>query len=270
MPVLFAIWSSTYFCIDKILNSKKKILWVNTDLEKAHYNVQFLEKYYLQADCIVADSINGQNNLKRLFPDCSKRTYCFQNLVNVEQIKRMSLEEVDISCDKSDRMNILTVGRLVEAKAIHMAVEVASILKSRGFSFKWFIVGDGNQRKQIYKQIKELGLEDVVIMLGAKPNPYPFFKFCDVYVQTSIYEGSCMTINEALCFNKPVVTTDFPAAFEKIKEGENGYICNMNAVSVANSLEKLFVKENLLKMVERIDKSNKLIGTSRNEFYKLL
>ena len=48
-----------------------------------------------------------------------------------------------------------------------------------------------------------------------------------------------MTINEAMIFNKPVVTTNFPAAYEKIEDGRNGFICKMNAQNIADKVEQL-------------------------------
>ncbi|MBQ4120199.1 MAG: glycosyltransferase [Clostridia bacterium] len=227
---------ATYFTIDKVTRAKKKILWLNTDLVKAHYNIDYISNFYNQADAIAADSQNGKKLISILFPKMANKTVCVPNMLNVDDIKEKSAlyhPEIDNTCT-----SILTVGRLCEAKAIHLAVEAATILKNAGYNFKWYIVGDGSDRSKISAKINELGVADRFILLGSNNNPYPWFANCDIYVQTSIYEGSCMTINEAMIFSKPIVTTNFEAAYEKITEN-NGIITEMNGGSIANAIKKL-------------------------------
>ena len=50
-------------------------------------------------------------------------------------------------------------------------------------------------------------MEDKVIILGKRENPYPYIKACDLYVQPSRYEGKCVTVREAQMLGKPVVIT---------------------------------------------------------------
>ena len=64
----------------------------------------------------------------------------------------------------------------------------------------------------IHDKIKESGMEDEVIILGKKANPYPYIKKCDIYIQPSRYEGKAVTVLEAQMLGKPVVITDFPSS----------------------------------------------------------
>ena len=203
---------ATYFAHDKV-NAKKKILWLNTDLEKAHYDINFVKKFYLNADYIFADSLNGKNNVCRLFPEMSDRVFVFKNILNENEIKLKGDEAIQEHL--TNKNMILSIGRLVEAKAFHLAVSAAKMLKDRGLDFVWYIVGEGSDRESLELQIKELRLEKNMVLLGKRINPYPYLKCCDYYVQTSIYEGSCITLDEAMIFKKPIVTTDFPAAKRK-------------------------------------------------------
>lgn len=246
---------ATYYTIDKITNVKKKILWLNTDLEKAHYNIDYISKYYNQADFIVTDSQNGKRLVSRLFPKMSSKTVCVPNMLNVYDIKEKSTQyQPKIN---QNYTSILTVGRLCEAKAIHLAVEAAAILKNSGYKFKWYIIGDGNDRPKITAKINELDVADCFILLGANPNPYPWFANCDIYVQTSIYEGSCMTINEAMIFCKPIITTNFEAAYEKINEN-NGIITEMTDNSIAQGIKKLLDNPTLQKELIEFQSKNQI------------
>lgn len=233
----------TYFLKDKV-NANKKIAWLNTDLEKAHYDINYVKQFYEATDFIVVDSQNGKNIIKRIYPQMCQKTVVFPNILDVEGIITKSKEDENI-LSKEKSVKILSVGRLVEAKAFHLAVEAANILNKNNIDFKWYIVGDGNLRESLTKQINNSSLSDKVILLGSKTNPYKYMKNCDIYVQTSIYEGSCLTVNEAMIFNKPIVSTNFPAIYEKIINGQNGLIAQMNAESVAENIQALIENDEL-------------------------
>ena len=70
---------------------------------------------------------------------------------------------------------------------------------------------------------------------------------CDVYVQTSSFEGFCLTLREARILNKPVVSTTFSVAYDdQACDGENGLIAEMTAESVAEKI-MLLAKNNALR-----------------------
>ena len=240
---------ATFFAIDKVPNANKRILWVNTDLKNAGYDIDYMRQFYLSADIVAADSEHGKHYLAELYPEKAKQVVCFQNMLNNDEILRAAQAQMVLSMDNS-KVKVLTVGRIVEAKALHLAVEAAAILKERKIPFNWYFIGDGNLKTSIEKLIHKLSVQDCVHLLGIQKNPYPWFANCDVYVQTSIYEGSCMVINEALIFAKPVVSTNFPAAYEKIQDEKNGLICDMCSESIANCLERLIVDKKMRQNME--------------------
>lgn len=262
---------ATYYAIDKVPNVKKRVLWLNTDLEKAKYHPAYIRRFYMTADIVAADSEHGKKALQRLYPEIGERVYRYPNMLDVDGIVKKSGEYAAAYPQNEAGCHILTVGRMVEAKAFHLAVGAAEILKRRRIPFKWYLIGDGPLRGQIAEQIRRVGVEDCVILLGARRNPYPWFAGCDIYVQTSIYEGSCMTINEAMVFNKPVVSTDFPAVYEKIEDGKNGFICEMNAQSIADKVECLLVDKALRQKMSDDTRHNKGRRESDiQQFYNML
>lgn len=227
----------TYFLKDKV-NADKKVAWVNTDLKKAGYDIKYIRQFYDAVDEIVTVSQTGKKNILELFPDINKEIYVFNDILDVNGMKQKSNAEGDPFVDY-DGLKILSVGRLVEAKAFHLAVEAASVLLEEINDFRWYILGDGPLRNKLAKQIKKLGLENTVVLLGAKANPYPYYKYCDIYVQTSIYEGLPIAVREAMIFEKPIVCTNFPSAFELITNNVNGVIAHMDGISISESLKFL-------------------------------
>ena len=116
---------------------------------------------------------------------------------------------------------ILTVGRLTSEKGQIIIPEIVRLLIDKGIdNFIWYIVGDGNQRGKVQDKILEYQVNNYIKLEGVQKNPYPYYKGADLYVQTSLHEGYCITIAEALLFSKYVISTDVAGAYD-IKELTN-------------------------------------------------
>ncbi len=242
----------TYYLAKKV-NARKKIAWINADIEKAGYKSFFNRPFYDTFNSIVPVSDVLCEMLKKSsFVDGSKLITVY-DILNVNLIKRMSQEP--ISRDYSGQLVLTTVGRMVPPKGYDLAVEAAKLLKEKDISFRWYFVGDGGMRQEIKKMVEEYGLDDNIVFVGMTPNPYPYMAMCDIYVQTSKFEGFGLTLNEARILNKPVISTNFPVVYNQIKDGENGLICEMNAESIANKIMLLAsdsqLRNNLIEATKR-------------------
>jgi glycosyltransferase involved in cell wall biosynthesis len=88
-------------------------------------------------------------------------------------------------------------------------------------------------------------MEEHVIILGKRSNPYPYIKECDFYVQPSRYEGKSVTVREAQMLYKPVVVTNYATAPSQIQNGIDGRIVPMDNEGCANGLVD-FIKNHQL------------------------
>ena len=70
-------------------------------------------------------------------------------------------------------MRLLTVGRLTYQKAYDVAIDAMKRLKDAGQRARWYVLGEGDQRKTLERKIAALGLKDDFVLLGAVENPYP-------------------------------------------------------------------------------------------------
>ena len=114
----------------------------------------------------------------------------------------------------------------------------------------------GPDRNSIENKIKNLALGDRILLIGQQTNPYPYFAQCDIYVQTSSFEGFGLTLSEAKILHKPIITTNFPSAYDQIVDGENGLIAEMTPKSVA---------EKIIRLIENPTLKNRLIENTRRE-----
>ena len=93
--------------------------------------------------------------------------------------------------------------------------------------------------------VAEKKLTETFIFAGGQDNPYPYFKYCDIYVQPSRFEGYCITVAEARVFRKPIVATDFDGAREQLKDNETGVIVPCTVERIAEAVEKLLTSRDL-------------------------
>lgn len=244
----------TYYLVQKV-KATKKIVWINTDMKNAGYRPRFNRPFY---DCLSAVCTVSVSLFEKLPRDgfvAKENLTVIHDVLNVNLIRKMA--EVPIEIRDDDRsIKLLTVGRLVPSKNLPLAVKTAEIVSSKGIDFIWYIVGEGPDKAKVEKLVERIGLQRRVLLVGRQVNPYPFFRHCDIYVQTSSFEGFGLTLSEAKILHKPIVTTNFPSAHDQIIDGENGLIAEMTPESVADKI---------LSIIENPALKNRLIENTRKE-----
>lgn len=227
----------TYYVAEKI-NAKKKIAWMHTNYSKTLYDEEYDINFYTKYNKIITVSkdakIDFQNTFKSLHDNCD----VIYNIIDEKRIMELSkVHNVDF--DRGKCQIILSIGRLHYSKGFDIMIPVIKKLVDDKINIKWYIIGEGPERKNLERLIKKFKLEGVCILLGAKKNPYPYLKMCDIYVQPSRIEGYCITLAEAKLFNKPILTTNFTGAAEQIVNGVTGTICNQGIEEIYINLKEL-------------------------------
>ena len=106
---------------------------------------------------------------------------------------------------------LLTVARLAPQKGLPLLLEVAAILSrevdaGRLAAFTWALAGDGPGREQAAERIAAEQLP--VALLGRRSDAPALMEAADIVVQTSLWEGQPLTIQEALRAGAAIVATD--------------------------------------------------------------
>ena len=225
--IAFQEGSATQF-VSLINYPVNRIAWVHCDYANRFAAIE--KKSELSLYClynhIVSVSYSAVHSFNSIYPELKDRTKCIYNLIDCSYILRQSAQEINF--EKQDNcFNLISVGRFVAVKQFGLIPQIVQKLKLlTKKSFCWYIVGDGNERNMVESVISSMGLDKNIKILGAKDNPYPYFKQSDLYVCTSLSESFSYTIAESKTLHVPVLTNDFPVANEVVSPNE-GWICNV-------------------------------------------
>lgn len=239
----------SYYVLEKV-QAKIKYQWIHFDVEKVIHNKKFGNTYYSSFHKIFCVSDNAKLSFDKMYPQFQSKTNVFKNIISHNLIKEQAVLG-DTFSDSYEGIRIVTLGRLSFEKGQDMIPKVVKKLKSAGFDFKWYLIGDGTLYHKIQEQIISNHLENNLILLRSKKNPYSYLRDCDIYVQTSRHEGYCLTLHEAKVFEKPVVTTNFLSASNLIEDKEDGLIVDISVEGLFKGIRSLLSDEKLRTKMSR-------------------
>ena len=226
-----------YFVRDKV-RAKKKIAWIHTDYSKVAID-RDSELYMWEAfDDIVAVSEGVRNQFIMIFPSLKDKVTVIENILPTQIIKRQAEERFALPYSK-ENINLLSIGRFSYAKNFDNIPEICKKIKKRIPNIKWYIIGYGKDEVLIRQKIREFEMENTVIVLGKKDNPYPYIMSCDLYVQPSRFEGKAVTVKEAQMLGKPVVITAYGTSGSQLTDGVDGIIVPMDNEGCADGIIEL-------------------------------
>jgi glycosyltransferase involved in cell wall biosynthesis len=231
----------SFFVAEKV-NARLKYQWIHFDIAKIGFNQYFANKIYKKFNKILVVSEEGKNRLINVMPGLKDKTETFRNVLVKEDILKMA-ECGQGFKDNFDGVRILTVGRLSKEKGQDLTIPVLSQLKNEGYNVRWYCIGEGKARKEYEKLISDYNVRDDFILLGSTPNPYPYMKECDLYIQPSRHEGFCITLGEAKSFNVPIICTDFTGANEQIKNNVDGILVKFDKEQMIQTIKKVIDEE---------------------------
>lgn len=254
---------ATYF-VGGFISSDKKYAWVNTDYIIAGYQMDLDYPIYIKFDKIIAVSPETKKSIEDALVNIHKTLEIdiIKDISDDPIIKAKAALPPEINFNK-DIINILSVGRLVAAKGFDLAIEACKILIDKQYNVNWYIIGEGGERASLEKLIDDKNLNQYFFLLGASTNPYPYMKACDVYVQTSLFEGLGLTVIEASILQKPIVCTNFPTAFGILENEKTGLIVEMTPQSIASQIQRLINDQELKNRL--IDNLSQVKNTDKKE-----
>lgn len=249
--------------------SKNNAIWIHGDCSffecekdiKLYYDKIKLTKF----KHVVFVSNNNKKNLEKVYPEIETKGIVIHNLIDYERIVKLS----NTNHIKKDynKINLLFVGRLEERyKKVSFLLSVIKYLKDKKYSIVLRIVGDGENKNDYVKMVNELNIQDCVVFVGKKSNPYPFFKQSDILLLSSVNEGNPVVFLESKVLGIPIITTDVSDAMEDINT-RYGIIVERDVLKFSEAIINVF--EGKIKFEEKFNA--KLYNEdSLKELYKIM
>lgn len=237
-----------YIAIDKV-KAKKKIAWIHTDYSFFEFDKFSEIDMWKNYDKIASISQDCTKGFIEQFPELEDKIIEIENILHPDFIKKQALA-FNVENEMpffNNELRFCSIGRFTHEKNFDSVPHIAKILKGKGVKFKWYLIGFGGDEDLIKNNIKEEGMEQYVIILGKKDNPYPYLNACDIYIQPSRYEGKAVTVREAQILEKPVVITNFATSSSQLNNGIDGLIVPMDHVGCAEGILNLINQPDLLK-----------------------
>lgn len=243
--IAYAQGTPTFFAAEKV-NAKRKAAWINAAyFPKGHY-LDFIRPMYRLFDYVTAVSDSVAEQMKQTLAIPDSRAVIIRDILDVGLAERMAQMESDVcTAMAGSGVKILTVGRLAKMKGYDLAIDAAALLAQRGVDFTWYVLGEGSLRPELEARIAKNGMQEKFVLLGSRSNPYPYFRACDLYVQTSRFEGFGISLAEGRMFRKPIVTTDFDAVGAQITNEQNGLIVDISARAIADGIIRMLTDSRL-------------------------
>lgn len=229
------------------VKAKKKIAWIHTDYTRVWVDAEDELKVWQKYDYVASISGDVTNTFLQVFPSLAPKIVEIENILSPTFVrKRAELQDVDKEFRHEGAITLLSVGRFSDAKNYDNVPDICKrLINKTKLNIRWYIIGYGGDEALIRQKIKEAGMEEHVILLGKRSNPYPYIKACDIYVQPSRYEGKSVTVREAQMLCKPVVVTNYPTAPSQIRSGIDGVIVPMDNEGCAHGLAEVICDKSL-------------------------
>lgn len=126
------------------------------------------------------------------------------NFMNFQKIFELSEEKIENLGEY-----IVSVGSLTENKNHILLIKAyGELKKEKNIKEKLVIIGDGKEKESLKKAITDLKLEEDILLLGQKKNPYKYMKNSKLYVSVSKNEGLPLTSIEAMSLKKMVIAVE--------------------------------------------------------------
>ena len=184
-----------------MMNHNNKIGWIHCDY--ANYLRVGSGKselhIYDALKSIVCVSEFTREAFVNIYPSLEDKTIAIYNIIDDEMMKEKAKESMEEHFDSS-RFNIVSIGRIDPVKRLSIVPELARKVVDAGCDIRWYVIGPKGTNTELQllrNNIVEYNVENIVIPLGEKANPYPYISNADLLVNTSISEACPYVINEA-------------------------------------------------------------------------
>lgn len=135
---------------------------------------------------------------------------------------------------------VLTIARLSYEKGVDTLIDVAAVLHPTNPAIRFVVIGEGKDRAALAEKIDQLGLKDVVKLVGFSPDVWPALAAADVVCIPSKAEGMPNVLLEAMAMVRPIVASRVGGIPEVIESNINGILTEPDRIAdLAKAISRL-------------------------------
>ncbi len=137
-----------------------------------------------------------------------------------------------------------TIARFDPIKNHLMMLDAFAAARKKNPNLYLIMIGDGTERHKIENKINKLSLNNYVTLTGYQPNPSNYLSMFDIFLLSSLSEGTSMTLLESLSLGIPCIVTNAGGNAEIIESNYNGAVTpNADAKAFAQAILKLAMSD---------------------------
>lgn len=143
--------------------------------------------------------------------------------------------------DVREQVKVITVGRFVAQKDYETAIRAIQIAGKKCADLRFVVVGYGELEQQIRLWIKQYDIEKITTIYINPDNIPDLLSEADIYLSTSLFEGTSNSIMEGMNADLPIIATNVGDNYMLVKNGNSGFLHNVkDAENLAKSLVSLY------------------------------
>lgn len=236
----------------------KKVAWVHVEMRNEKQmsvgfsSVKKAIKAYHHFDRLVFVAETVRNSFEQITKSSFKNELVLYNTINSKIIIQKAAEKDSVVMFSKNEFNIVSVGRIINAKGYDRLALVQKKLRELGYKTHVYILGEGIDREKIEKYTCENSISDYYTFLGFHENPYQIISEADLFVCSSRREGFSTAVTEALILGIPVVSTNCSGAYELLgNNDEYGIVTENNGKALLLGIKRLLDNPDLLRYYRR-------------------
>lgn len=202
-------------------------------------------------DVVIAQTEFSKTDIAKYYNMPLHKILVIRNIVDKSMLESKGNEyyPAEFACEN---YNIVAAGALYSVKGFDLAIDAMKLVVDKNKEIRLYILGEERYeigyRNKLLKQISDNCLQDYVFLLGQKSNPYPYYKYSNLFVMSSRTEGFPNVLLEALYFGTPVVATNCVDFSGVITEGVNGFVVEKESQTA--------IAEGINRAIEQLEKSS--------------
>tara|TARA_Y100001970_G_C14259811_1_gene879189 strand:- start:16790 stop:17857 length:1068 start_codon:yes stop_codon:yes gene_type:complete len=216
---------------------------------------------YKNAFKIIAQTDEMKKDIVKIYNVLEQNVFTIYNPIDYDFIDKSADSGQDPF--NHNYINIVASGRIIDQKAYDVLIKAFKIVIEKNPNFRLYILGDDvvGLKQELLELVEKLKLDSFIFFEGFVKNPYSYYKYSDLFVLSSRWEGLPNTVLENLYLEKPIVVTDcINYLSDLIINGENGFIVPVNDYKILG--EKIL-------NYNRLEPKNTYIPTDINVLFSM-